>query len=63
MGKQLGSYLMCIFTSHPDDRIKKCHCGHQIFQKDLLQKIKSTCNGSDFYICYSCKREINYMII
>ena len=63
MEKQLGSYLMCIFTSHPDDKIKKCHCGHQILQKDLLQKIYSISNESKFYHCDSCKQEIHYMFV
>ena len=63
MEKQLGSFLMCIFTSHPDDKIKKCPCGYQILQKDLVKKIKSINNNSDFYHCDSCNQKIHYMIV
>ena len=63
MEKQNVSYLMCIFNSHSGDKIKKCQCGYQISQRDLLKKIYSIGNEFKFYHCDSCKQEIHYMIV
>ena len=62
-----ASYLLILHSSEGYDKIKKCICGHQIKQGDLLEKIdynpKTSFLKFNNFKCDNCHTKLNVAVV